>query len=227
MKFKQLHSWDVTPTEAVALQKKLASLVDVSPPLDECELMAGADVSYNRFSTTVYAGVVVLRTSDWTVVEERGAVGKSHFPYVPGLLSFREGPILLKAFARLQTEPDAIMFDGQGLAHPRRLGLACHLGLWLKRPSLGCAKSLFTGRFQSLDRKAGSVAPLVVGDGEIVGQVVRTKNGIRPVYVSAGHLIDLASSVRLALAAVQGYRIPEPTRRAHLQVNALRRGEAG
>ena len=144
MKLQPLHSWDLDAAEAVALQKELASRIDVGTPVDHCELIAGADISYNRFSSRFYAGVVVLRTSDWTVVEKQGAVGESTFPYIPGLLSFREAPILLEAFAKLESEPDVFMFDGQGTAHPRRFGLACHMGLWLDRPSLGCAKSLLT-----------------------------------------------------------------------------------
>ncbi|HXG12763.1 MAG TPA: endonuclease V [Gemmataceae bacterium] len=227
MKITPLHSWDLDPGEAIELQRQLAGRIDVSTPVDRCELIAGADISYNRFSNTFYAGVVVLRTSDWTVIETQGAVGESNFPYIPGLLSFREGPILLKAFAKLQSEPDVVMFDGQGLAHPRRFGLACHMGLWLDRPSLGCAKSLLTGRYKDLDRKAGATAPLTAPNGEILGRVVRTKTGVQPVYVSAGHKIDLDSAVKVVLASCRGYRIPEPTRQAHLHVNELRRKYGG
>src|SRR5437879_5890375 len=128
MKIQPLHAWDLTPSEAVALQRQLAARVDVRSPLTTWDLVAGADVSYERFSNIFYAGVVVLRTKDWTVVESQGAVRESPFPYVPGLLSFREAPALLEAFAKVRSEPDALMCDGQGLAHPRRLGLACHVG---------------------------------------------------------------------------------------------------
>ncbi len=221
MHIHSLHRWDLTASEAVALQRELASRVEVGPPLTHWRLVAGADVSYNRFSSTFYAGVVVLDTRDWTVVERQGAVLDVTFPYVPGLLSFREAPVLLEAFARVRSEPDVVMLDGQGLAHPRRLGLASHVGLWLDRPCLGCAKSILTGRFKDLDREAGSTAPLV-DRGEVVGQVVRTKNGVQPVYVSVGNQIDLDSAVRVVLACVRGYRLPEPTRLAHLHVNALR-----
>src|SRR5688572_14555717 len=129
-----LHAWNLTPTEAVVLQRELAQQIDVSKPLVKCELIAGADCSYNRFSPKFYAAVVVLRTSDWSVVETQGVVGESPFPYIPGLLSFRELPSVLQAFAKLEHQPDAVMLDGQGRAHPRRLGLACHLGLWLQIP---------------------------------------------------------------------------------------------
>jgi deoxyribonuclease V len=226
MKIHSLHSWNLTAAEAIALQGELASRVDVRTPLTRCELIAGADVSYNRFSSTFYASVVVLRYDDCSIVETQEAVQEVTFPYVPGLLSFREAPVLLEAFAKVKAEPDAVMFDGQGIAHPRRLGLASHVGLWLERPSVGCAKSRLTGRFKEPDRKAGSLAPLVA-DGEVVGDVVRTKDGVQPVYVSAGHRIDLPSAVRLVLATCRGYRLPEPTRQAHLHVNALRRKFGG
>jgi deoxyribonuclease V len=225
MRIHPLHSWDVTVAEATELQRELAAKVDVRPPLKRCELIAGADISYNRFSPTMYAAVVVLRMDDLSIVEVRGAVSETTFPYQPGYLTFREAPALLQAFARVESEPDAIMFDGQGIAHPRRMGLASHVGLWLQKPSVGCAKSRLVGKFGTLPREAGSVAPLV-HRGEEIGMVVRTKNGVQPVYVSPGHLIDTASSVDLVLRSCRGYRIPEPTRQAHLHVNALRRGEA-
>jgi deoxyribonuclease V len=155
----------------------------------------------------------------------RGAIAETTFPYQPGYLSFREAPALIEAFARVEAEPDVVMFDGQGIAHPRRLGLACHVGLWLEKPAIGCAKSRLIGRFDTLPRQAGSAVNLIDRD-EVVGQVVRTKTGVQPVYVSPGHRIDLASSVKVALACARGYRIPEPTRQAHLHVNALRRGDA-
>ncbi len=225
MHIEWLHSWDLTPTEAVALQRELASRVDTRTPLARCELIAGADVSYARFSNILYAGVVVLRLKDFTIVETRGAVRETKFPYVPGLLSFREAPALLEAFAKVESQPDVIMLDGQGTAHPRRLGLACHIGLWLNRPCLGCAKSRLTGTFKRLGVKAGATAHLVDHD-QIVGAVVRTKTGVKPVFVSPGHRIDLKSAVETVLAARNGYRIPEPTRLADQHVNVLRRAAA-
>jgi deoxyribonuclease V len=221
MKIHPLHSWNLTPAEAVALQRELSGRVDVTPSVPHWQLVAGADVSYNRFSSTFYAGVVVLRAEDWTIVEQRGAVLEVTFPYVPGLLSFREAPVLLEALAKVQSEPDVIVLDGQGIAHPRRLGIACHVGLWLDRPCFGCAKSILTGRFTGLGQRAGSVANLV-DHGEVVGKAVRTRDGVQPVFVSPGHQIDLASAVEVVLAARRGYRIPEPTRQAHRYVNTLR-----
>ena len=222
MRVTPLHPWNLSATEAVALQRELASRVDVRTPLTDFRLVAGADVSYTRYSNRFYAAVVVVRVSDGQVIEEQGAVAEVTVPYVPGLLSFREAPVLLEAFAKVESEPDVVVCDGQGIAHPRRLGLASHVGLWLDRPSVGCAKSLLTGKFKEPARKAGSLAPLV-DRGEVVGNVVRTKDGVQPVYVSAGHRIDLPSAVRVVLATVRGYRVPEPTRQAHLHVNELRR----
>jgi deoxyribonuclease V len=222
MKIHKLHSWELSGSEAVALQKELASRVDTQTPLPRCDLVAGADISYNVRSPVFYAAVVVLRTTDWSIVEKQEAVRESPFPYVPGLLSFREGPALLDAFARITSPVDAVMFDGQGIAHPRRLGIASHLGLWLEVPTLGCAKSLLTGKYKEPGRQRGSLAPLV-DKGDVVGSIVRTRDGVKPVFVSAGHKIDLASAVRLTLESAEGYRIPEPTRQAHLHVNALRR----
>jgi deoxyribonuclease V len=224
MKIHPLHSWDVTVAEATKLQRELAAQVDVRPPLKHCDLIAGADISYSRLSTTMYAAIVVLRMDDLSIVEVRGAVAETTFAYQPGYLSFREAPALIEAFARVESQPDAVMCDGQGIAHPRRLGLASHVGLWLQKPCLGCAKSRLIGRFGTLPREAGSAVPLMQGD-EQLGMVVRTKNGVQPVYVSPGHLIDIASSVDLVLRTRRGYRIPEPTRQAHLHVNALRRGD--
>jgi deoxyribonuclease V len=225
MKIHPLHSWNVTIPQATELQRELAATVDVRPPLKHCELIAGADISYNRFSPIMYAAVVVLRMDDLSIVEVRGAVLETTFPYQPGYLTFREAPALLEAFARVESEPDAIMFDGQGIAHPRHMGLASHVGLWLQRPSIGCAKSRLVGKFGTLPREAGSTVPLT-NHGDEIGRVVRTKNGVQPVFVSPGHLIDMASSVDVVLRCCRGYRIPEPTRQAHLHVNALRRGEA-
>lgn len=224
MRFDTLHTWELTPSDAVNLQRELAERVETRTPLTAWELVAGADVSYNRFSSRFYAGVVVLRRQDLTVVERRGAIRDAPFPYVPGLLSFREAPALLAAFAQLKTDPDVVLFDGQGIAHPRRLGIAAHLGLWLDRPSIGCAKSVLVGTHRELGGRAGAVASLQ-HHGEEVGAALRTKDHVRPVYVSVGHRIDLASALRVTLECCRGYRIPEPIRQAHLYVNALRRAD--
>jgi len=223
-RYEQLHDWAVTPREAVELQKSLRERVRLVPLAKKVRTIAGADISFNKFEPTVYAGIVVLRLPSLEVVEEVGVVSETKFPYVPGLLSFRETPSVLEAWAKLKTEPDAVMFDGQGIAHPRRVGIASHVGLLIDRPTLGCAKSVLVGKYEEPDRERGSWTELV-DKGEVVGAAVRTKKGVHPIYVSPGHLIDLQGAIELALACNGGYRQPEPTRRAHLLVNALRRGE--
>ncbi|MDQ1591496.1 MAG: deoxyribonuclease [Pyrinomonadaceae bacterium] len=224
--YEQLHDWQMTPREAVELQKRMREQVRVVPHRGKIETVAGADISFNKFSPVMYTGIVVLALPSLEVLEEVGLVSETTFPYVPGLLSFREAPSVLEAWAKLKTEPDAVMFDGQGIAHPRRVGIASHVGLFLNRPTLGCAKSVLVGRHAELDEERGSWQPLVdPKNDETVGAAVRTKTRVQPIYVSPGHLLDLAGAIELTLRADGGYRQPEPTRRAHHLVNALRRGE--
>jgi deoxyribonuclease V len=220
-----LHSWDLSPAEAAALQAELAGRVDVRTPLGRYELVAGADIAYALGSNLLHAAVVVWRATDGAIVEKQGVTREATFPYIPGLFSFREAPALLEAFARLHTIPDVVMVDGQGRAHPRRFGLACHLGLCLQLPCLGCAKSGLYGQYTDPESTAGALASMTEG-GDLIGQVLRTRAGGKPVYVSAGHLIDLASAVRVVLETCRGFRLPEPARQAHLHANDLRRGPA-
>mgnify|MGYP002780668200 FL=1 len=221
--YQPLHPWNVTPAEAVALQQRLRSQIRLEPPTKPFETIAGADISFNKFEETVYAGVVVLRLDTLETVEEAGVVSTAPFPYIPGLLSFREIPALLEAWQKLQTEPDVVMFDGHGTAHPRRIGIASHAGLFLNRPTFGCGKSVLTGKFEEPAPERGAWSPMQ-NRGETIGAALRTKNRVNPVFVSPGHLLDLETALRLTLQTDGGYRIPEPTRRAHLLVNALRRG---
>src|SRR5215470_17814413 len=216
-----LHSWDLTRSEAVEVQKRLRILVRLQPLPQPVRAIAGADISYNKFSETVYAGIVVLSLPDLRIIESEGVRSVAKFPYVPGLLSFRETPPLLEAWEKLKTKPDVLMLDGQGIAHPRRFGIACHVGLLLDLPTIGCAKSILVGRYGELGLEAGCRSPLV-DRGEQVGVALRTKNKVSPVYVSPGHLIDLGSAVDLVLRSTGKYRQPEPTRQAHLLVNRLR-----
>lgn len=222
--YTQLHDWKVSPTEAVQIQKQLRDQVRLKPLKKPVHTIAGADISFNKYSPLLHAAFVVLALPSLDVIEEAGAVAETHFPYVPGLLSFREIPPLLEAWTKLRTTPDAIMLDGQGIAHPRRFGIACHLGLITGVPAFGCAKSVLTGSYEEPLPEQGSRSPLVDRE-EIVGAALRTKRRVKPVYVSAGHNIDLEDSIRLTIACYGGYRQPEPTRRAHMLVNALRRGE--
>jgi deoxyribonuclease V len=224
MTIKQLHSWNLTPTEAVALQKQLRAQVVLQPLPDQLELVAGADISYNKFSDVIYAGIVVLRLPALEVVATAGIVTTSKFPYVSGLLSFREAPPLLEAWEKLTVRPDVLMLDGQGIAHPRRFGIGSHVGLLLNLPTVGCAKTLLVGKYEAPLEAAGNWSPLRHKD-EVIGAVLRTKHRVNPIFISPGYLADIPSSIDLALRCVNGYRIPEPTRLAHLFVNALRRGE--
>lgn len=222
MDVPHLHDWPKTEAEAVALQTALAARVDVSAPLGPFDLVAGCDVAYHPTEPVLFAAVAVVRASDGSAVETRTATRAADFPYIPGLLSFRELPALLAALAELRHAPDAVMVDGQGVAHPRRFGLACHLGLWLDRPCLGCAKSWLVGDHDAPGPDAGDAAPLTVS-GEAVGAVVRAAAGAKPVYVSPGHRVDAASAVAVVRATLSGYRHPTPTRAAHLAANELRR----
>lgn len=219
-----LHPWNLTASEAIALQKELQSQLELRPLPTAPRLVAGADLSFDKGSDTVYAGIVVLSLPDLEIVEERGLQTTAPFPYVPGLLSFREAPAVLRVWEKLENRPDVLVLDGQGTAHPRGLGLASHLGLWLQTPTVGCAKTLFVGQFDEPAVERGARSDLVY-KGEVVGAALRTKTRVSPVFVSPGHLIDLESSIELLLNCDGGYRIPEPTRRAHLFVNRLRRGK--
>jgi len=222
-----LHEWDLPYTEAVALQKKLAGHVSLRPRCSAgIRTVAGVDVSYEKHGDEFFAGIVVLGLPDFDLVEERTARARVSFPYIPGLLSFRELPVLLKAWTSLEAVPDVVLVDGQGIAHPRRLGLASHLGLWLDLPTVGCAKSRLCGDFEEPGRRKGSGSPLLL-NGERVGTVLRSRDGVRPLFISPGHLMDVASAERIALACCARFRQPEPTRLAHLLTNRVRRETAG
>jgi len=226
MKARALHPWQVSPHEAIAIQKRLRTEVSTEPTLGDIRYIAGADIATSKESPRAYAGVVVLSYPDLEVVEERGLEAEVRFPYVPGLLAFREGPALIRVFEQLTTEPDVLVFDGQGLAHPRGMGIATHLGLVFDKPSIGCAKSLLYGRYQEPGQEKGAWADLRDPQGNIIGAVVRSKPKTTPIFVSIGHRIDLVTAIRLLLDCTRGVRIPEPTRLAHNLVTRLRRGEA-
>ncbi len=223
MKLNPLHGWDVTPSEAVALQRELRERLVLHPPSGlKVERVAGADISTMRGEDTAYGGFVVLDAGTLEPVAKASAAVRLGFPYVPGLLSFRELPVLAEAWKRLEVRPDVLIFDGQGTAHPRRLGLACHGGLLFGVPSIGCAKSLLVGKHGPLGEERGSTAELL-HQGEVVGMAVRTRRGVQPVYVSPGHLMDLPTAVELVLRVTTRYREPETTRHAHRLVNEVRR----
>ena len=222
--FRQLHEWNLSPTAAVALQKDLKSRLQLQPLTQKPQFIAGADLSFDPGSDTVYAGIVVLSFPDLQIVEERGLQTTAPFPYVPGLLSFRESPAILEVWQQLENTPDLLVTDGQGTAHPRGFGIACHLGLWLDIPTIGCAKTLLCGHFETPAETRGAWSPLIY-KSQTIGAALRTKTRVSPVYVSPGNRIDLQSSIEILLRCDGGYRVPEPTRRAHLFVNRLRAGE--
>jgi deoxyribonuclease V len=223
MKIRSLHPWTVMPKEAVAIQRRLVGRVITTARLGPVRVVAGTDIAIRHDSDDGYAGVVVMSFPDLEIVETAAAAAPLAFPYIPGLLAFREIPLLLKAFSRLTHVPDLILVDGQGIAHPRRFGIACHLGLLLDRPTIGCAKSRLFGRHKAPPLRRGGVAQLFDDHHRVIGAVVRTKDRTNPIYVSIGHKIDLRTAIRYTLACGRGYRIPEPTRRAHLYVGEIRR----
>jgi deoxyribonuclease V len=215
MKVLSLHSWQVTTAQAFDIQLKLASKVSRTDEVVNPKFIAGVDISVDRVRDKARGAVVVLSYPELELVETRVVDGRVDFPYVPGLLSFREAPLTLATFERLETTPDLILFDGQGIAHPRRMGLAAHLGLFLDMPTIGCAKSRLCGHHDTPGLEPGSYAELVDGE-EIIGAALRTKLGTKPVYVSIGHKISLESAINWVMRCCRGYRLPEPTRLAHL-----------
>lgn len=214
MRIKLLHEWNLSPPAAIQLQKQLAYEVvaedDFAEPI---KTVAGIDLGYDAKNDTSRAVVVVLKFPELELVETSEALLPIQFPYVPGLLSFRETPVAIKALEKLENAPDLILCDGQGLAHPRRFGIACHIGLLANVPTIGVAKSLLVGKFENLGETRGSVAPLIHKKEEI-GAALRTKDKVQPVYVSVGHRISLGTAVRYVLECAPKYRLPETTRLA-------------
>jgi len=216
------HDWDLAIPEARALQERLRDRVIERDRRRVPRLVAGADISFDRRSPHLHAAVVVLDAESLEVVEVAAVRARARFPYVPGYLSFREIPPLLEAFAKLRSQPDLVVCDGQGRAHPRRFGLACHLGVLFDLPTLGCAKSRLIGDYREPGPRRGAHTRLRDG-GEVIGEVVRTRSSVKPVFVSVGHRISLETARRTALRLAPRYRLPEPVRAAHREVNRLRR----
>lgn len=222
-----LHEWSVTPAEALAIQRELARRVVVRASRRRFETVAGLDVSVRRGDAVCRAAAVLIRVhrgrgsapANLETIAERRVAVPVPFPYVPGLLSFREALPLLEALRGLPEMPECLVVDGHGLAHPRRFGIACHIGVWCDLPSIGVAKSILVGEHGPIGRDRGARAALV-HRGEIVGAALRTRTGVRPVYVSIGHRMDLDGACALALALAPRYRIVEPVRRAHMLAGA-------
>ncbi len=223
MRLHLLHQWPTGADEALALQERLRGSVRLAPLTTPPSRVAGADVAYSAERRRLFAAAAVIALPSLEVIEVCRAERGEEFPYVPGLFAFRELPALLDALAGLTTPPDAVLFDGHGLAHPRRFGLASHAGLWLQVPTIGCAKCVLTGRFLMPADERGAVTLLAIAD-DVVGAAVRTRPGTMPVFVSPGHLVDVESAVRVVLAATGRYRTPEPLRAAHRAAVALRDG---
>jgi len=213
MQVHHLHDWDVTPTDAIAIQKDFADHLITEPlAIESIQHVAGVDVSVKNGISQ--AAVVILTFPELQVVEVQTAAMPTPFPYVPGLLTFREGPALAMAFAQVQQTPDALIFDGMGRIHPRRMGIAAHFGLWLDLPTIGCGKTHFIGDYAEPEAEKGAFSPLH-HKGEQLGVVLRTRTNVKPVYISPGHRSDIDSARDLALRCTPKYRLPEPIRQAH------------
>ena len=221
METKKLHSWNLSYSQARDCQKNLASKVQFSPLKKQPKLIAGIDCAFSKDGKKIIAAVVVLKLPDFVSVETTSALRKVTFPYIPGLLSFREAPVCIAAVEKLKAEPDVFIIDGQGIAHPRRLGLAAHLGLFFDKPTIGCAKSRLTGYFEDPPPEKGTYSLLKDKD-EVIGAVVRTRTDVEPVFISVGNKCRLDDAIKITLDCTTKYRLPEPTRLAHQLVSKLR-----
>jgi deoxyribonuclease V len=220
-----MHQWNVSPREAIALQHELQSAVRITALSRPPKTIAGCDISLNMFEKDAYAGIVLMSYPDLQPITHVVVKSRVAFPYIPGLLSFREIPALLECVAKLPFLPDVLMVDGQGIAHPRRLGIASHLGILTNLPTIGCAKSLLYGTMTE-PREPGDTAPITdPKTGDTIGVALKSKRNSNPLIISPGHLVTLDESVVIVKNCLRGYRIPEPTRMAHNVVNAFRRGE--
>ncbi|MEJ2622049.1 MAG: deoxyribonuclease V [Candidatus Thiodiazotropha sp.] len=208
------HAWKLTPKEAIALQKQLSSLIIRYDQLAPPQRIAGIDVGFEAAGEITRAVVAVLDITNLELLEQAIIRVPTQFPYIPGLLSFREVPAILKAIDELSEKPDLLLCDGQGVAHPRRFGLACHLGLLTDIPSIGVAKTRLVGHHDTLPEAKGSWVPLLDRD-EVIGAVLRSRSGVKPIYVSIGHRLSLSSALDYVLAATTRYKLPETTRMAH------------
>ena len=218
---KNLHKWNLSYARAREVQTSLAGKVQFTPLRKRPKVVAGIDCAFSKDGRKILAAVVVLRLPDFELVETVSAVRKVTFPYIPGLLSFREAPVCIAAVGKLRSRPDVFIIDGQGIAHPRRLGLAAHLGLFFDSPTVGCAKSRLTGDYDEPPLKKGAYTSLTERS-ETIGAVVRTRANVKPVFVSVGNKCVLEDAVQIVLACAVKYRLPEPTRLAHQTVSKLK-----
>lgn len=217
-----IHPWAVSVQDAFRIQEELRQSIVLEGDPGVPGTIAGVDVSFSRRENLLHAAIVVLDADTLQPLEISTATQQSVFPYIPGLLSFREGPVVLEAYDGLASEPDVLMFDGQGIAHPRGLGLASHIGVLLDRPSIGCAKSRLVGEFKEPKQKRGSMRTLSYHSRK-VGVVLRTKDNTKPLFISPGHRVSVEAAARLVLEAGGGYRLPEPTRLAHIEAERAKK----
>lgn len=223
MKIHHLHPWNVSPKDGIAIQEKLRGSIRLKNGFKKIRLIAGCDLAFDSSGELALGGIIVYQWPSLDEVERASAIQKVNFPYVPGLLAFREIPVLIECFRKLKAEPDLIFVDGQGVAHPRGMGIASHLGLVLDKPTIGCAKSRLCGIYREPHLKKGSHAPLKSREGKTIGAVLRTRDRVKPIFVSCGHEIDLRTSLEMVMACVDRYRIPKPTREADHFVGELAR----
>jgi len=214
MRYRKLHSWNVSPKEAIKIQEKFRGRLILKKRPGKINVIAGADVAFSKKDDKAFGAVVVLSYPGLEILEEAASSVSLKFPYIPGLLTFREAESLLKCFEKIKYTPDLIIFDGQGIAHQRRMGLASHMGLVLNKPAIGCAKSRLTGICRQPSNRKGSYTLLKSKEGDIIGACLRTHEGVKPVFVSPGHKIDLKSSIEIIKKCAVKYRVPEPVRLA-------------
>ncbi|MFH1892781.1 MAG: endonuclease V [Candidatus Zixiibacteriota bacterium] len=222
MKFTRLHPWTSDIREASRIQDNLKHFIEVKGSKKEFQLIAGADTAYSKKDDSVFATVVVMRFPELVTVDRARAQTMASFPHQAGFAAFREGPVIIKALQRLQTTPDLIIFDANGIAHEKGIGMASHLGLMLDLATIGCAKKRLVGEFEEPEDSVNATSPLMY-NREQVGTVIRTRMGVKPLFVSIGHKIDLDSAVEIIASTTRGYRLPEPMRVAHILANKMRR----
>lgn len=223
---RPLHSWDVSSEEAIRIQEAFKDQIILKKTFSKVRTIGGGDAAYSKDGKFLFGAIAVLSFPEMEIIDTATADGKTFFPYIPGLLSFREGPILIETFQRLGLKPDVMIYDGQGIAHPRGMGFASHMGLWLDVPSIGCAKTPLVDQFVSPGLSRGSFE-WIRRKGRKVGAVLRTKENVKPLFISPGHRIDLLTSNQLILESCKGFRFPEPLRKAHQLAERAARNAQG
>ena len=220
-----MHDWNLSPTDVIALQQKLREQVRIVPLEKEIKYIAGADVSLNMFEKDIYAGIIVLKYPSMEIVTHAVVKDRTEFPYIPGLLSFREIPALLGCWEKLSIKPDVVIVDGQGIAHPRRLGIASHFGVLIDTSTIGCGKSRLYGNYREPTEVGSHTNIIDPKNGEVIGTALKSKVRSNPLIISPGHNVSVADALNIIQHYLKGYRLPEPTRQAHVLVNKFRKGE--